>query len=132
MTQDKIRVLVADDNKLLLAITRDALEAAGFEVFTVISGLDVYQEVINHKPHLILLDIMMPEIDGIEICKTLKQNPATRNILIVIYSAKRDMDLMDLCYEAGAESFILKSDRIEEMVDRIKDIIKEKLLKARR
>jgi CheY-like chemotaxis protein len=127
VAQDKIRILVADDNRLLLAITKDALENAGFQVFTVNSGLEVYPEVINNKPHLILLDIMMPEIDGIEICRTLKQNPATRNIIIIIYSAKRDMDLMDLCHDAGAEKFLLKSDNIEEMVERIKEVVREKV-----
>lgn len=128
MSPEKIRILVADDNRLLLAISKDALENAGFEVFTVNSGLEVYNEVVDKKPHLILLDIMMPDIDGIEICTTLKKNPATSRIIIVIYSAKRDMDLMDLCHDAGAEAFLLKSDRVEEMVDRIREIVKEKLL----
>lgn len=128
MNQDGVRILVADDNKLLLAITRDALEGAGFVVSTVDSGLEVYDEVIKRKPQLILLDIMMPGIDGIEICRTLKQNPATKNIVVVIFSAKRDMDLMDLCHDAGAEGFLLKSDRIEEMVDKIREIVFEKVL----
>ncbi len=127
MNQEKVKILVADDNKLLLAITKDALQVAGFEVFTVNSGLEVYSEVLDRKPHLILLDIMMPEIDGIEICRTLKQNPATKNIIIVIYSAKRDMDLMDLCHDAGAEAFLLKSDQIEEMVGKIREVVREKL-----
>ena len=124
---EPVRILVADDNRLLLAITKDALEAQGFQVFTVGSGMDVYKEVLANRPHLILLDIMMPEIDGIEICRNLKSNPATRKIVIVIHSAKRDMDLMDLAHEAGAEGFIIKSNQIEDMVGRIQEIISEKI-----
>jgi len=127
---EPVRILVADDNRLLLAITKDALETQGFQVVTVGSGMDVYREVLERRPHLILLDIMMPEVDGIEICKNLKRNPATRKIVIVIHSAKRDMDLMDLAYEAGAEGFIMKSNQIEEMVDRIREIVKEKIRPA--
>jgi two-component system alkaline phosphatase synthesis response regulator PhoP len=128
---EPIRILVADDNRLLLAITKDALAAQGFQVITVGSGMDVYREVLAQRPHLILLDIMMPEIDGIEICRNLKRNPATRNIVIVIHSAKRDLDLMDLAYEAGAEGFIMKSNQIEEMVGRIQEIVREKIQPAR-
>lgn len=124
---EPIRILVADDNRLQLAISKDALEAQGFLVFTVGSGKEVYKEVLDKRPHLILLDIMMPEVDGIEICKNLKRNPATQKIVIVIHSAKRDLDLMDLAYEAGAEGFILKSNRIEDLVGRIREIVKEKI-----
>lgn len=127
---EPVRILVADDNRLLLAITKDALEAQGFQVVTVGSGRDVYREVLAQRPHLVLLDIMMPEIDGIEICRNLKRSPVTQKIVIVIHSAKRDMDLMDLAYEAGAEGFIMKSNQIEEMVDRIREIVKEKIRPA--
>jgi len=127
---EPIRILVADDNRLLLAITKDALAAQGFQVITVGSGMDVYREVLAQRPHLILLDIMMPEIDGIEICRNLKRDPATRNIVIVIHSAKRDLDLMDLAYEAGAEGFIMKSNQIEEMVGRIQEIVRDKIQPA--
>ncbi len=125
--QQPVQILIADDNQLLLAITGDALSAAGFEVHTVDSGLDVYKEVLAKKPQLILLDIMMPGMDGIEICKNLKRSPVTSKIVIVIHSSKTDMALMDLCYEYGADRFIIKSDKIEDLVTGIKDILQEKL-----
>jgi len=124
---EKLKILVADDNKLQLAIMGDALNSAGFEVFTVNDGLQVYQEVRKNQPQIILLDIMMPNIDGIEICKTLKTSPETKNILIIIFSGKKDLDLIDLAYEAGAQGFILKSNNPQEVVLRIKEIIQEKL-----
>jgi len=128
---EPIKILVADDNRLLLAITKDALEAQGFQVIAVGSGLEVYKEVLAQRPHLILLDIMMPEIDGIEVCRNLKRSPVTQDIVIVIHSAKRDMALMDLAHAAGAEGFIIKSNQIEEMVTRIQEIVREKISPAR-
>ncbi len=122
-----VRIVVADDNKLLLAITNDALSSAGFEVHTVDSGLDVYKTVLDKKPQVILLDIMMPGMDGIEICRNLKRSPVTANVVIAIHSSKTDMALMDLCHEVGADCFIIKSDKIEEMVNKVKEVTKEKL-----
>lgn len=124
---EPIKILVADDNQLLLAITKDALEAQGFQVIAIASGRDVYRAVLTHRPHLALLDIMMPDIDGIEICRNLKRSPVTKDIVIVIHSGKRDMALMDLAHAAGAEGFIIKSNQIEEMVARIQEIIREKV-----
>lgn len=122
-----IKVLIADDNKLILAMAREALESQGFEVVTVDDSIQVYKEVLEHKPRIILLDIMMPGIDGIEICRNLKRSPVTREILIVIHSGKTDMTLMDLCFEAGAQAFIIKSDGPEAMAAKVKEIAKDKL-----
>jgi formate hydrogenlyase transcriptional activator len=122
-----IKILVADDNKLLLSMTRDVLEEAGFEVITVESGLEVFKQVLAQKPQMILLDIMMPGIDGIEVCSKLKKSPVTKDIVIVIHSGKKDPMLMDLCYEAGAEAFIIKSNEFEAIVSRVKEIAHDKL-----
>lgn len=125
--EEKTRILVADDNQLQLAITGDALKGAGFDVLTVSQGAKVYQEVLRYNPHLVLLDIMMPGIDGIEICRNLKRAPKTQNIIIVIYSGKKDPDLMDLAHAVGADGFIIKSNDLDAIVSRIKEILSDKL-----
>lgn len=122
-----IKILIADDNKLILAVIKDALTEAGYEVVTVENSVEVYKQVLAHKPHLILLDIMMPGIDGIEICRNLKRSPVTREIVIVIHSGKKDMTLMDLCFDAGAEAFIIKSNDYPALVQRINEIVSEKI-----
>ncbi len=122
-----VKILVADDNKLLLNMTSDALSEKGFEVITVDNGLDVYKKVLSEKPQVILLDIMMPGIDGIEVCNNLKKSPVTKDVVIIIHSGKTDMALMDLCYAAGAQGYIIKSDDFEEMVERVTEISRDKL-----
>jgi CheY-like chemotaxis protein len=122
-----LKVLVADDNKLLLNMTKDALVEAGYEVIAVESGLEVYKLALSEKPQLVLLDIMMPGIDGIEVCRNLKRSPVTKSILIIIHSGKTDMALMDLCFAAGAEGYIIKTNDFEGMVKKVAEIAAEKL-----
>lgn len=122
-----LKVLVVDDNKLLLTMAKDALTEAGFEVITVESGLEVYQKVLSEKPQVVLLDIMMPGVDGIEVCRNLKRSPVTKNTLIIIHSGKTNMALMDLCFEAGAEGYIIKSNDFDGMVKKVAEIAAEKL-----
>jgi len=124
---EKIKILIADDNRLQLSIIGDALAEAGFEVFTVETGKEVVPEVSKSRPQMVMLDIMMPDVDGISLCRNLKLNPETRNTVVLIYSAKKDLDLMDLAYEAGAAGFILKSNNIPQIVARVQEIALEKL-----
>lgn len=124
---ERVKILVADDNRLQLSIIGDALSEAGFEVFTVDQGLEVMPAVSKNRPHMVMLDIMMPDTDGITVCGKLKSCAETRETLIVIYSSKKDLDLMDLAYEAGAAGFILKSNDIPQIIARVKEIISEKL-----
>lgn len=122
-----LKILVADDNKLLLNMTKDALVEAGHEVIAVENGLDVYKLVLSEKPQVVLLDIMMPGIDGIEVCRNLKRSPVTKGTLIIIHSGKTDMALMDLCFAAGAEGYIIKTNDFEGMVKKVAEITAEKL-----
>jgi len=121
------KILIADDNKLLLAMSKDALEQAGFQVTTVDTSIQVYKKVLEEKPDIVLLDIMMPGIDGIEICRNLKKSPVTKDTVIIIHSGKTDMALMDLCFEVGAEAFIIKGDDFDSMVNKVKEVAHEKL-----
>ena len=125
--EEKVKVLVADDNRLQLSIIGDALTEAGFEVFTVDRGSLVLPEVSRANPHVVILDIMMPEVDGITICQKLKSNPETNDTIVVMYSSKKDLDLMDLACEAGAAGFLLKSNNIGQIVARLQEIVQEKL-----
>ncbi len=125
--EDKIKILVAEDNELQLRMTCDALSEAGFDVIPAGYGTKVYREVVKTQPHLVLLDIMMPEIDGIEMCRNLKRAPVTKDVLIAIYSSKKDPRFMDLTYELGADAYIIKSDDFGEIVVRVKEIIRDKL-----
>jgi len=125
--KDKIKILVADDNQLQLKMICNALERAGFEVISASDGINVYREIVKNNPDIVLLDIMMPGIDGIEICRNLKRAPKTKDILVVIHSSKKDAELMDIASEFGADGYIIKSENLKQMVERTKDILRDKL-----
>ena len=124
---NKIKILVAEDSAVQLNIFTNALREAGFEVIPVGAGPQIYREAVSNHPDLVLLDIMMPEIDGIEICRNLKRAPNTKDILIVIHSSKADADMMDLAHAAGADGYIIKFNDPGKLVERTREILREKL-----
>ncbi len=123
---NNIKILVAEDNDIQLKRINDALNGEGFSVIAAGYGPKVFTQVLNEKPNLVLLDIVMPEVDGIEMCRNLKRSPLTKDILIAMYSSKNDPEFMDMTYEFGADAYILKTEQIETIVVRIKDLLREK------
>ena len=123
---EKTKILIVDDSELTLAKTADVLEAEGYMVHTTSTAEDAFGEVLRKRPDVLLLDIMMPGIDGIEICSNLKKNSLTKDIAIIIYSGKKDVELMDLCFAAGADHYVLKSSDMSLLIKTIKEIVKQK------
>ena len=123
---EKTKVLIVDDSELILARISDVLEAEGYTVHTTSTAEDTFGEVLRKKPDILLLDIMMPGIDGIEICSNLKKNSLTKDIVIVIFSGKKDVELMDLCFAVGADRYVLKSSDTSLLTKTIKEIVNKK------
>ena len=103
-------ILIIDDSPVALEVARDALEENGFAVKTA-EGLTEARDIIfgTPQPDLILLDIMMPEVDGDKLCARLKQDERTRHIPVVILSTKERDEIERLATEAGADGFIQKA-----------------------
>ncbi len=123
---EKTKVLIVDDSELILAKITDVLEADGYMVYTTSTAEDAFGEVLRKRPDILLLDIIMPGIDGIEICSNLKKNSLTKDIVIIIYSGKKDVELMDLCFAAGADHYVLKSSDTSLLTKTIKEIVNKK------
>ncbi len=102
------RVLLADDEPDIQLIARLALKRAGFEVTAVTNGAEVLAKVGEVKPDAILLDWMMPEMDGFETCARLKANPETRDIPVVFVTAKAQESEIDRGLKLGAVGYITK------------------------
>ena len=98
------KILVVDDEVYILHILDFSLGAEGFEVITANNGELAIEKAKQEKPNLIVLDIMMPVLDGYETCRRLKREPETKNIPVVLLTAKgRDADKR-LGYEVGARA----------------------------
>jgi CheY-like chemotaxis protein len=102
-------LIVDDDTKMLKALERTAKKYAHrLQVLTVTNGIDALVQVGAFKPHLIVLDVIMPEIDGLEVCRRLKANPETAAIAVVVTSAQLKPDTVKKATEAGAAQCLPK------------------------
>jgi diguanylate cyclase (GGDEF)-like protein len=117
--KNPVRILVVDDEKNILDIIRFNLEVEGYEVFTTQEGEEALRMVHEVKPDLILCDILMPEMDGLEICRRLKADGRTNQIPVVMLSAKTQAQDKVASIEAGADDFITKPFDFSDLVARI-------------
>ncbi|MEN2789294.1 EAL domain-containing protein [Sphingomonas oligophenolica] len=113
-------VLIVDDNPVNLAVVVDHLEDHGFEVTVAQGGEEALKRAAFGQPDLILLDVMMPGIDGFETCRRLKADPATRDIPVIFMTALSDIDDKVAGFEAGGIDYVSKPFQIEELLARVR------------
>jgi signal transduction histidine kinase len=113
-------ILVVDDNPTNLEVLSETLATAGFEVAVAIDGETALEQVSYQKPGLILLDIMMPGIDGFETCRRLKQDPETKDIPIIFTTALSDTESKIEGLALGAVDYIAKPFHREDVLARVK------------
>jgi two-component system alkaline phosphatase synthesis response regulator PhoP len=117
------KVLVVDDEVYILHILDFILGAENYDVITATNGEQALEKVREEKPDLVVLDIMMPKLDGYETCKALKGNPETKNIPVILLSAKgRNVD-QKVGFEVGADDYITKPFSPRKLVERINAIL---------
>ncbi|MBN2027897.1 MAG: response regulator [Actinobacteria bacterium] len=114
-----IKVLVVDDERNILDIIKFNLEVEGYEVITSREGEEALRLVQELKPDIILCDIMMPELDGLEVCRRLKSDGRTNQIPVVMLSARTQAQDKVASIEAGADDFITKPFDFSDLVARI-------------
>jgi len=120
----KLKILVVDDEKDIVDILKYNLERENeFEVITACNGKDAI-ELANDSPDLIILDIMMPELNGYEVCKKLKHNPETSGIPVIFLTAKENEIDEILGLEIGADDYISKPVSPRKVIARIKSVIR--------
>jgi len=108
MTDKQPVVLVADDEEDIKVVLRMFLEAVGYEVVTAFDGLDALEQIKSAKPDVVLMDIMMPVIDGIEVVRQMKATPGIRDIPVVMLTAAAQSDMVERAIQAGAADYIVK------------------------
>jgi CheY-like chemotaxis protein len=119
------RILVADDEKNILLVIRVCLEKAGYEVITASDGLTALEKIQNEKPDLILLDILMPKMNGFLVFEALKDDPGTSSIPVVFITAKsEEKDIQKGC-QLGAADYLIKPIKQEVLLNTIRKILKE-------
>ncbi len=123
-----IKILLVDDEQDILEFVSYALKKEGFIVFTALNGKDAITIAKKEKPDLIILDIMMPEMDGIETCGEIRKIPALENIVIAFLTARNEDYSQIAGFEVGADDYITKPVRPRVLVSRIKALLRRKKL----
>ncbi len=115
----KNSILIVDDNPTNLKILIDTLNNTGYKTLIADSGDRALYQSAHHPPDLILLDVMMPGMDGFETCRCLKANPTTAKIPVIFTTALTDIDYKIKGFEAGAVDYITKPFQQEEVLARV-------------
>src|SRR3989338_3703488 len=126
MTQDisqKKKILVVDDEKDLSALVSLHMKMAGFEVLTANNGEKALDLSREEKPDLIILDLMLPKIDGWQVCEQLRQNAATKDIPVIMLTARTQIEDKLKGFEAGADDYVTKPFSPRELVARVKRVL---------
>lgn len=120
-------VLVVDDNaqnlELLVVYMEDVPEVA---VITATNGLEAMEQVVENRPDLILLDIMMPKMSGFEVCRRIKNDPKTREIVVVMVTALNETGDVERAAECGTDDFITKPIDREALVELVRSLLAAK------
>jgi len=120
----KERILIVEDEKDIAGLIAHHMEAAGFSVAVAYDGASAFKEVERRLPDLILLDLMLPDMDGTELCKSLKRKESTRNIPIIMVTAKAEEVDRIVGLELGADDYVVKPFSPRELTLRVKGVLK--------
>ena len=123
----KERILVVDDEEDILELVRFNLAREGYPVICTVSGEDALQSARKEHPDLIVLDLMLPGIDGLDVAKTLKKDPKTRDIAIVMLTAKGEEADIVTGLELGADDYIAKPFSPRILVARVKAVLRRRV-----
>ena len=122
----KNKILIADDNQANCELLVAYLASIDCEVEVAVDGQDALEKITRFEPDLILLDVMMPKLSGFEVCETLKQDPATRRIMVLMVTALNERGDIERAVQAGTDDFLSKPVNQIELVKRVENMLKLK------
>lgn len=124
MSAEKTKILLVDDEPDILEFMSYNLNKEGFEVFTSTNGKDAIRIASIEKPSLIILDVMMPDLDGIETCRVIRETPELKEVLIAFLTARNEDYSQIAGFDAGADDYINKPIKPRVLVSRVKALLR--------
>ena len=119
----KSKILIADDNGPNVELLEAYLDGLDCEIAVAVDGRDTLAKVAEFQPDLILLDIMMPKLSGFEVCKTLKRDPQTKQIMILMVTALNEPGDIERSVAAGCNDFLSKPVNKLELLKRVENLL---------
>ncbi len=124
MDQSPLRILLVDDEPDILELVGYNLTQEGYTVFKASNGIEALEMAEKHRPHLILLDVMMPEMNGIEACAALRSLPSLAHVLIVFFTARSEEYSQLSGFDAGADDYITKPIKPKILISKVKALLR--------
>jgi len=124
MKKTDIKILLADDEPDILEIVGYNLKNEGYKIYTAKNGIEAVTSAKKNNPHLIILDIMMPEMDGIEACEKIRATKGLENVLITFFTARGEDYSQMAGFDVGADDYITKPIKPKVLVSKIKALLR--------
>jgi DNA-binding response OmpR family regulator len=122
---DRKRVLIAEDDGLVRETLRTRLSVAGYEVHVARTGAEALQRILTTEPHVLVLDINMPELDGFGVLEALKTDHPDLNLPVMVLSARRNEDDVRRAVSLGARDYVLKAQAETDLLGRIQRLLRK-------
>jgi two-component system alkaline phosphatase synthesis response regulator PhoP len=119
------KILLVDDRLEIVVLTARLLEKEGYEVTIAQNGLKCLELLKTEKPDLVLLDIMMPDMDGWEVCNKIKGNEKTKDVLVAMFTVKTEKEDLEKRSESECDAYITKPFKKEELLNHIRELLKQ-------
>ena len=115
-------ILVADDDPLVLKSITFILQKAGYKTITAVDGHAALEQIQKERPFLAMLDVMMPNMDGLEVCRHIKGDPALADIPVFLVTARAMVQERERGFQAGADDYITKPFANKVLLDRVREV----------
>lgn len=123
MEENKIRLLLVDDEPDLVQMVSVRLKAAGYEVSTAYDGQEALEKARQSQPDLMILDLMLPKLDGYKVCRLLKFDERTRAMPILILTARAQVEDVTLATECGADAYLTKPFEAKVLLAKLQELL---------
>ncbi len=124
MNPEDIKILLVDDEPDILEIISYSLKNAGYNIYTATNGVEAVEQASKIEPHLIILDVMMPEMDGIEACEVIRKTEKIKNTLITFLSARGEDYSQIAGFNAGADDYLTKPIKPKILLSKVKSLLR--------
>ena len=124
MDKSKIKILLVDDEPDVLEVLSYNLSNIGYQIFTASDGSKAIDKAIEIKPQLIIMDVMMPNMDGIEACKIIRKNPEHNNTIIMFLTARGEDYSQVAAFDAGADDYVTKPIKPKILMSKVKSLLR--------
>jgi CheY-like chemotaxis protein len=122
--KERKKILLVDDTDTILLFLKTLLAGQDFDFLTAKNGAEAVEKARRERPDLVLLDIFMPVMDGIEACRVMKGDPELKSIPVIIVTARSEAENVERCLDAGCDDYVFKPVRKLELLDKINRLLR--------